>query len=224
MNSLLDVLLPRRCGYCKTLIAPQDSVFCQSCDAQIKHVSDFGERSLYLYAGIIRQLILTAKFKPDESLSRILARYLRQTLKRGPGSLPFLSRAYTGVTYVPSHFRRRITRGHDLPALLAAQVAKHLRIPLYHCLFASRFDPPLSAEPNATTRFERVADRYRILKVLEPKHLLLVDDVATTGATLNSAAKTLESAGHTVSPFTLAQTTLEKSPTPTASLEEQKTL
>ena len=211
MNSLLDVILPRRCGYCKTLIAALDGVFCQSCEAQLKPVTNFGERSLFIYAGILRQLILTAKFKPDESLSRVLARYLRQTLKRNSASLPFLHHEYTGVTYVPSHFRRRITRGHELPALLAVQIAKHLKIPFCHCLFAARFDPPLSAEPDANTRSSRVADRYRVLKKIQSSHFLLVDDVSTTGATLNSAARTLIDVGHTASLFTLAQTTLEKS-------------
>lgn len=224
MNSLLDVILPRRCGCCKNLIAVREGVFCHGCEAQLKPVSDFGECSLFIYAGILRRLILTAKFKPDEALSRILARHLRQTLQKNANILPFLRRPYEGVTYVPSHFRRRLSRGHELPALLAAEIAKYLRVPLYHALFAARYDPPLSAEPDAHSRATRVANRYRILKTLEPKHLLLVDDVSTTGATLNSAAKTLMGAGHTISFFTLAQTTLEKSAVGTTSLQEQESL
>jgi len=208
LNSLIDAILPRRCAYCKVPIPKDPIVFCDGCSDLIKAVPDFGNSSLFVYAGLLRQFIVTAKFKPNESLSRILARFLRQTLRKHEEELSFLSRSYSSVTYVPSHFRRRLIRGHELPALLAKEVAAHLKLPLVHLLNSTRYDQPLSAEPNAAARLMKVQDRYKIAREMAPQVVLLVDDVQTSGATLQSAAEVLRNAGHVVSCFAFAQTRL----------------
>jgi ComF family protein len=206
MNFIIDVLLPRRCPSCKTLVAITAPTFCNDCRSQIKFSDDKGEGSLFLYGGLVRELILNAKFKPDESISRILSRFLAQTLRK-EGDLRILAQSFDLVTYVPSHFRRRLTRGHELPALLAQSIATVIKRPLKHLLVCSRFDPPLSAAPSALERLSQVEGRYRLAKTnAKPSRILLVDDVVTTGATLQSAANVLIMAGHEASTFAFAKT------------------
>lgn len=96
------------------------------------------------------------------------------------------------VSYVPRVMSRRWRYGIDQGAVLADRVGRHIEAPVISILTAAAWGRP-SAGARATAR---VAPRFgiRLMQLPEnPGRLVLIDDVVTTGATLRSAAQTLQS-------------------------------
>lgn len=208
MRRLLDVLLPHRCLQCRDLLPKPSGTLCANCDSQLKSAEHTIHPALFLYAGMLREIVVRAKFKPDEAISRALARLLKE--KIDAGKLPIQTEDFEFVTYVPSHYRRLLSRGHELPRLLARAISKSTGKPLRCLLVCTRFDPPLSALPGEVDRSQIVEGRYRAVENLEPCSVLLVDDVTTTGATLHAAARALANHGHVPHTLAFAATPLSK--------------
>ena len=104
------------------------------------------------------------------------------------------ARQYDLVVPIPLHWRRLLGRGFNQAELLARPVAKHLATPL-----ASRCLKRNSARTNQKElkRAERLKNLHGAFscRPLEGQRILLIDDVATTGATLQNAAQCLRRAG-----------------------------
>ena len=97
---------------------------------------------------------------------------------------------------VPLHWRRRLARGYNQAERIARPLAGHLGLPCVQALARRRATPPQSL----LGREERLANLRRAFRVPRPDrvrglHILLIDDVATTGATLDAAATALKKAG-----------------------------
>jgi ComF family protein len=100
------------------------------------------------------------------------------------------------VVPVPLHWRRRLARGYNQAEMIARPLAGRLGIPFAPALSRSRATPPQSL----LGREDRLANLRRAFRVRRPEgvrslRILLVDDVATTGATLEAAASALRNAG-----------------------------
>jgi len=97
---------------------------------------------------------------------------------------------------VPMHWLRRLRRGSNHSAGLAAGLARRLRIPLGRELVRVRNTPPQVGLP-ASRRAENVRRAFAVPhpKTIDGAGVLLVDDVMTTGATANEATRALLAAG-----------------------------
>ena len=108
---------------------------------------------------------------------------------------------------IPLHPHRYKTRGYNQSELLARHISQRLHIPLdTHSLQRSRYTRP-QVSLNATDRHANVADAFVVTTHdLVGQHILIIDDVFTTGATLSAATDALLSAGAaTVSGYCLAR-------------------
>lgn len=100
------------------------------------------------------------------------------------------------VVWIPLHWRRHLGRGYNQAERIARPLARELRIPARAALARTRSTPPqtslMRAQRAANVRGSlRVRRRARVAG----KRILLVDDVATTGSTLDAAARALRAAG-----------------------------
>ncbi len=212
-NLFLDLLFPVRCVGCK-----RDGVwFCTECGEKVKlktsqycpscwcnttggHNCENCDTSSLLtglrvaasyeanpeLARAVKQLKYRFSEPLADALGEILARSVRQT-------------NYTGeriITFVPLHLKRQRWRGFNQAELLARAVGHKLKLPVEDLLTRVRNTPP-QAKLDRTTRLTNLKDAFAVqsnLK-LQGKTILLVDDVASTGASLAECARVLRAAG-----------------------------
>jgi ComF family protein len=101
------------------------------------------------------------------------------------------------VVPVPLHPRRLAERGYNQAALLAAEVAVELAAPLAAGAIARVRNTPQQAQLDREARLHNVAQAFEVRapRVVQGRRVVLVDDIATTGATLGACRSALLSAG-----------------------------
>ena len=123
--------------------------------------------------------------------------FLADDLARGMAAdLRGLETEHDVVTAVPLHWRRRLERGYNQAQLIAKPLARRLGLPYRRLLIRSVSSAPQTTL-SARERRSNVEDIFRCRRGVEihRARVLLIDDVATTGATLDAASRTLKSAG-----------------------------
>jgi ComF family protein len=144
----------------------------------------------FVYGFPLDRLVPRFKFHHDLAAGRLLAELMAEYFLALP--------APDALVPVPLHRERLRQRGYDQALELAKPLARALRIPLLaDALVRTRATAPQSElDAGARQRNLRRAFAVRASAAL-PAHVVLVDDVMTTGATLEAAAKTLLRAGVT---------------------------
>lgn len=209
---VLDVLFPSFCVGCG-----KEGIFlCGECRKQIviKRVAQTPDgkspiRKIYAAADYSNRLIseLITKFK-FQSVSDI--RYpLTDMLIEHLTLVKFRMPPKCVMTAVPLHKQREIKRGFNQAELIAREVAGHFQIPYREkILKRTRNTDPQTEMENYNRRMQNVKESFvcNNQKNIAGKRVIIVDDVTTTGATLNECAKALKSAGaRSVTAFVVAR-------------------
>lgn len=210
-RSLLDLLFPPRCVTCRErgsllcakcraefeLIEPPlcphcgrprpDSRLCPICQRDPLQID--GVRSVAYFDGTLREVIHHFKYYNVQDLAIPLGRLMGQYWEKNP--LPAEI-----IVPVPLHKDRLRERGYNQAALLARELGKSIGLPVsengLERVRATRLQVDLSAQE----RKENVRDAFRCSNAeLRGKRVLLVDDVCTTGATLEACSIALRQAG-----------------------------
>ena len=209
---LLDLLYPPKCAFCRKLVT-DGRMLCPDCERalpvpekekQSKKISGLAVcLSPLYYTGDVRQSLHRYKFQGAAAYYRIYAELMAACV-REHGLTADL------VTWVPLSRKRLRRRGYDQARLLAEEVAERLALPCEQTLEKIRNNPAQSGTSGAEERQKNVRGVYRAVTSFAGEHVLLVDDIVTTGATLSEAAKELLNAGaEQVSGLTLARTDRE---------------
>ena len=98
------------------------------------------------------------------------------------------------VAPIPLHWRRRWRRGYNQADELAQRLARGLGLPFVQALRRTRSTTP-QADLAPSVRRTNVVGAFRVRRPLPGQHVLLVDDILTTGATCHQAARALRAAG-----------------------------
>ncbi len=158
-----------------------------------------GVRSVGLHTGALRDAMIAYKFHARTRLVEPFARWLGDVFEREVGSQPRglpLERC-SAVIPVPLHPKRRRWRGFDQAELLCERMAKDLEAPVAtDVLIRVRHTTP-QTRLRGRSRRQNVRGAFEAPKPwrLKKRSFLLVDDVMTTGATLEECARVLRPAG-----------------------------
>lgn len=149
-------------------------------------------RSYAVYEGALVRAIVTLKFEEITPLGSWFARRLAEVVQRGGETL-----AADVVVPVPLHGDRLRERGYNQAELIARPLARRLRLPYRPVLLVRTRPRPDKLHLTLEERWESVRGAFatRPGSKVDNLRVLLVDDVMTTGATLDACARALREAG-----------------------------
>ena len=240
-RKILDFVFPQNCISCDGKIKLEDHFLCAPCRGDIGFIrqpycfqcgvpADLSyaypheefvcgdcrqnpfyfdrARSLGFYDTVLRTTIHHFKYRKQMGVLAEMDLLLEKYFAENPG----FCQGFT-VSPIPLHFNKMKERGFDQAFLIARQVARVLKLPLEGGLLWR----VKATSPQATmTRMERALNIKGAFEVNRPelvagKNILLVDDVFTTGATVNEATKILKKKGAgKVHVFTLGRVVVGK--------------
>lgn len=178
-----------RCQLCKERSTTEKGC-CNTCAKGLfkPQVSRTLKLSLGPYEGRLEQAVRALKYKQVTRLGKLFGFEIAKEVHKQFWTLDM-------VTAVPLHWRRYMERGYNQAALVAREVAEHLEIPYETCIKRKRYtqqQAKLSGqqrEQNVKAAFE-VPESYKA--DVRGKRILLIDDVYTTGMTLEACKRSLE--------------------------------
>lgn len=148
-----------------------------------------GTRSAFVYAGTARTVVHALKYRHTTALARPMAGFMAELARQHELQVDV-------VIAVPLSGRRQRTRGYNQAAVLARALALELELPLSDALVRRRHTPPQAGSADAEARRRNVSGAFACRgQEIADRRVLLVDDVTTTGATLDSCSRALKEAG-----------------------------
>ncbi|MFA6143029.1 MAG: ComF family protein [Candidatus Omnitrophota bacterium] len=200
-KNLVNLIYPLHCASCLKALDPlnEDGV-CSQCVESIRPNTrqyEIGDNftkgySASLYDGTMKELIHNFKFNGNIRLAGPLSSILANFIKRNPEIIKNID----AVTFVPLNGSRLREREFNQSAVLASHAFKASGIPVIDALDKTKPTKP----QNELSRNERLVNLSGAFKVkrgaqINTKRVLLIDDVMTTGATLDECAGVLKSGG-----------------------------
>lgn len=204
MERLLRLLYPYKCGGCGQILDEHAGFgLCEKCYHLLPrfHSEWFSHPGLpyvnhlfaaFIYENEIKEAIHKCKFsflpQYTETLGLLMAEELRKLT-----ALPDVD----FIIPVPMHWRKQQLRGFNQAELVARVLSEQVGIPLDNrVLVKTRHTPPQSLS-GRKVRLRNLEGVFHVpeSQKIEGRSVLLVDDVLTTGSTLNACAKTLYESG-----------------------------
>ncbi|WP_312900331.1 ComF family protein [Chryseobacterium taichungense] len=204
---ILELLFPNRCLGCNRIIEA-DLLVCELCFQQIDftHFSYFDDhfikekcRLLFPVAhtfalmqfkkeNLSRKIIHELKYKSREKAGKILAEWTSERLE-------FKDEKPDLLISVPLHPKKLKERGYNQLHIFTEQLSEFYEIPFDHHLIKRNYYSKAQALKDKQHRLE-TENTFSITRAISGKHILIIDDVFTTGNTLATIAWEILNAGN----------------------------
>jgi len=148
--------------------------------------------SFFPYISPFNNFVQAAKFKGKLSTAHLLGKLLAQQLQN---SMIQLDDRPDGLLPVPLHPSRQRERGYNQAHEIAIPVAKQLQIPIFDRLASRIMATPPQSSLSLKQRQKNLQQAFQVHNDLTDQHIAIIDDVMTSGATVDALAKTLKQAG-----------------------------
>jgi ComF family protein len=172
----------QRCPGCS--IPSQNGVCCPRC-ALNWSLDGLYVMSVYSKESLLQTAIQFMKYKNGQSLCTRFGEWLS-------GSDLKFSKFM--ISPVPLHTSREKTRGYNQSFLIAHSLSRYTNAPLQKLLTRARSTPP-QAQLSRKNRLTNLANAFEVTTMPSSSPILLIDDVCSTGATLNECARVLKENG-----------------------------
>jgi ComF family protein len=146
-------------------------------------------RSAAIYSGAVREAIHALKFNGKAPLARPLGALIVERCAAG------LPAGVTALVPVPLARARERERGYNQASLLAERIADGCGVPVHPRWLARLRDTPAQSDLTAAERRANVRHAFGASTAVRGAHVVLVDDVLTTGATVAECSRVLRAAG-----------------------------
>lgn len=222
VNSTLHLFYPHLCTGCGSDLLKEDNLLCLRCLHELPHTNfasmagnpaekqfwgrlpiEAGHSEFYFAKDfLIQQLIHRLKYKGDTRTGFFLGERMGNSLLK--------SGRFNGIDALiplPLYARKERKRGYNQAAIICNGMSSVMNIPVLTGLVIRQYATETQTRKHRTERWENVSGSFIITDAepLKGKHLLLVDDVVTTGATLEACgAVMLQQPGVRLSIATLA--------------------
>lgn len=224
LKYLINLIFPKLCFGCNSLLLNNEFIICSKCNHDmpftLHHLLDnndttkkfygiipieFGSSMLYFHQnGIVQNLIHNLKYKNQQQIGSFLGKLYSEDLK----SVTKI-KTMSEIIPVPLHKKRLEERGYNQVTTFCEALSNELKIPLNNSLLYRNYYSKTQTKKDKEARKE-VSNALFDVHYTEKdhnKHFLLVDDVITSGATLEACARTLLKIPNTkVSIITIAYT------------------
>ena len=206
---LKDALWPRTCAV-RDCGRPSDrpgSYICSRCHATLPWYDEFA-KSAFAYLEPVAQLVNAYKFGGARHLAGDFAELLEASFRRKHDAA-----AVDVVVPVPLHPRRLASRGYNQSGLLANAFARRIGRLCDETSFVRIRDTEHQSRSSGEERRKNLKGAFRVAapSMIRGRTIVLVDDVMTTGSTVDEcAAALLEGGAYRVVPFVLAKALMDE--------------
>jgi competence protein ComFC len=216
----LNIIYPLKCVVCSSPIPTSDfksEFLCDACFKKIKFISSpiyekggslsssqiyspYNKKnelcfekvfSVAVYEGVWKELIHIFKYKRYDCIDKFFAGLLAELVL---GNLSLKMSDF--IVPVPLHWQDRLRRGYNQTELLALQLSKLTSIPVFPKILIKGRKTPSQTALSQSQRIKNVKDAFMLKNSerIKNKKVILVDDVFTTGSTVNECSKVLQEA------------------------------
>ena len=207
ISDLLDIIFPRRCCVCGELLSSQEQDICLNCLYALPkvepHVSAEIEKIFWGKIDIERaaSFIYYHKGSPYNNIIHALkykGRPWTGMLFAGMAAAELNEKGFfdgiDAIIPVPLSRKKRRKRGYNQCDYIADGISKATGIPVLKDIVERNISNETQTDKSRDERWENVKGIFTLKKpeLLEGKHILLVDDILTTGATLASCASAIQ--------------------------------
>lgn len=209
LQDLANLLFPHTCSGCNRPLVRAEKSICLHCQNQLPIRLNFGNEELkqrfygrlqveealgfllFKNKGLTQKLLHSIKYKGNQVLAVEIGRLFGLACKERN----LLSSVHV-VVPIPLHKSKLRFRGFNQSALIAQGLALALQVKLDEESVIRRTKTSTQTKKNRMERWKNVDSTFEVASgYLENKHVLIVDDVITTGATLESCGQTILTSG-----------------------------
>lgn len=191
-EGLIEVVYPRE-NYC--IICKTEDCFgiCDICKKSVKTINDSYQDEIIsygYYGGVLKDLILKFKYKSNFTAGDILTEFLEEYIIKN-----FEYKDYI-ITYIPLSKKSKKARGFNQCEYIAKKIAGDLSIEVLEVLIKLK-ETKEQKKLKKDDRYENIKNAFEVKKGINVRsfRIILIDDVTTTGATLQEACKLLKKFG-----------------------------
>jgi ComF family protein len=204
---LIDFLAPRYCAFCGVPSEGTEKSICAGCYADLPWADVAGKPLPGVFECSLA--MLNYEFPIDVTIKAMKFNrklfYVPAFAEVLCSATPSLPNDIDAVLPVPLHWRRKARRGFNQASEIALPLARLLNVPVVRNV-KRRKATPFQSGLGADERARNLRRAFEVQKTLPYKHVLIIDDVVTTGATLAHLAKALLANGpEKVSALTIAR-------------------
>lgn len=207
-KSLINLFFPKVCSGCRSVLMTNETVLCTSCrhempltqyylDTKNEAVKKFYGKveiehaSAFLYfnkKGIVQELIHNLKYKGHEEIGTVLGNWYAEDLKELKLNNPF-----EVLIPVPLHPKKFKERGYNQVTAFGKALSESLNLTFDDTVLFRKKYSKTQSKKNLLGRSENIESIFDVhfSEQNHNKHFLIVDDVLTTGSTLEACSKAL---------------------------------
>jgi len=207
-KSLLHLFFPPSCAGCKTILIANETIICTQCRHEMPltqhHLNPENEAFKTFYGripvehasallyfhkkGRVQELIHSLKYRGQESIGFVLGKWYAEELKNHQ-----LLQTVDIIIPVPLHPKKLRKRGYNQVAEFGKAISEELESPFVTEILYRKVYSKTQSQKNSLERTEGIDTIFDVSfsENYHNKHFLLIDDVITTGATLEGCAKAL---------------------------------
>ncbi len=207
-NTIIGFLFPKLCVSCGKIIESED-ILCEKCQKTFHRIPDKNrcvfcgmvkpdcdcKNHIYYFTaavcccfneGSAQNVVYRFKLQKKRNYAEIIGEEMMRAFESEYKNIKF-----DYITYVPNSLKSKFLRGFSQTELLAIYISKRLNIPLYKNIIGCKPFKPSQHKMEYHERFPATSGQYFVRKKVEAENVLLIDDIKTTGATLNICSKVL---------------------------------